>query len=290
MSQYWTYISEWQSSSGRAPPDGILFAVGDIHGRLDLLTAMQRTIRQQMALSVAATRSVIYLGDYIDRGRNSLEVLRTLAKGMGDTGVNEHYLLGNHDLGLQHLLEMEFGDNELLLIWFEYGGKNTLERMGVPWPGYFASKDMFGEYQQKVRAVLGAEVVRFLECLPAFHQNGDYLFVHAGIDPNRGGSIDQQDFADLLLMREPFLSWPSPWPFPFCVVHGHTPARPTVRAHRIGVDTGAFYTDTLTAAQFEGTQVRFVSVSTRRTCDWLESLPDNGWRNTYGPPQRIEKE
>lgn len=280
------FVSEWQDSPRTIPSDTILFAVGDIHGRLDLLVKMQQAIKQLMVQSESLVKTIVYLGDYIDRGRDSLAVLQQLAQGLGQSDISEHHLLGNHDYGLLQTIQMIEPDSDFLQIWFEYGGRATLERLGTPWrEGCTRKLAEFRAFQKQLIAALGSKVIRFLEQLTYYHQIGEYLFVHAGIDPNI--PFEQQDFADFLLIREPFLSWPDPWPYPFCVVHGHTPARPTVLAHRIGVDTGAFYTSALTAAQFDRHRVRFLMVSTYSDAHRFPSLPANRWLNTYGSPQLL---
>lgn len=267
-------MSEWLESPASTPPDTTLFAVGDIHGRLDLLCALQRLILERANESDTTTQCIVYLGDYIDKGPDSLGVLHHLNHRLGNERIQERYLLGNHD---QYLLQtLQQGDPAVLATWFDYGGRATLERLGVPWHPRHANDP--APFQRRLHEALGSDVVGFLERLELFCQLGDYLFVHAGLDPSK--PLIEQDFADFLLIREPFLSWPVHWPHPFCVVHGHTPARPTLRPHRIGIDTGAFYTDALTAIQLQERKVRFLTVSARadiEDSEWLSSLPKTKW-------------
>jgi hypothetical protein len=123
-------MSEWLKSPASTPPDTTLFAVGDIHGRLDLLCALQRLILERANESDTTTQCIVYLGDYIDKGPDSLGVLHHLSHRLGNERIQERYLLGNHD---QYLLQtLQQGDPAVLATWFDYGGRATLERLGVP--------------------------------------------------------------------------------------------------------------------------------------------------------------
>lgn len=204
-------MSEWLASPASTPPDTTLFAVGDIHGRLDLLCALQRLILEQANESDTTTQCIVYLGDYIDKSLDSLGVLRHLSHRLGNKRIHERYLLGNHD---QYLLQtLQQGDPDVLA----YGGRATLERLGVPWHPRYANDSV--PFQRRLHEALSGDVIDFLERLESFCQLGDYLFVHTGLDPNR--PLIAQDLADFLLISEPFLSWPAHWPYPFTAIHRH---------------------------------------------------------------------
>lgn len=225
------------------PPGELVYAVGDIHGRSDLLAALLDQIEADAAESAATRRSLVFVGDYIDRGPDSRGVvelcLRTLPQ-----GFEPHFLKGNHEAILLDFLE----DPSNLGQWLANGAEATFRSYGV-------------DVVELVRRGAEPEIWRaaFLALLPADHRRffdglelavalGDYLFVHAGVRP--GVPLDAQDPHDLIWIRGEFLR--SDQDFGKVVVHGHTPmALPDMRANRIGIDTGAVFTNRLTALRLE---------------------------------------
>lgn len=223
-------------------PDGLrVYAVGDIHGRADLLAATFGRIDADRA-SCAAHRSIeIYLGDYIDRGPASREVIDLL---IGRASQQEIVCLkGNHeDLALQFL-----NAPQLFSTWSKLGGRETLMSYGL---NPIARRT--GEMAALACAFgnnLPAPHRSFLSMLPVFYACGDFLFVHAGVKP--GVPLDRQREADLLWIREEFLTWDAP--FGKVIVHGHTPVlEPEFHGNRINIDTGAYATGRLTCLCIDG--------------------------------------
>jgi serine/threonine protein phosphatase 1 len=233
-----------------APPGTRIYAVGDIHGRLDLLTALTERILADAAQHQASRKVVVYLGDYIDRGDQSRQVIEHL---LHETlpGFERVHLKGNHeDIMLRFLADASVGPN-----WLTYGGMETLESYGIDPP---APRDGAAEMERARRAlaaVLPSEHLAFLRALPLAHEEGGYFFVHAGIRP--GVPLDQQTEMDMLWIRDEFLR--SDAAFGRVVVHGHSIApEPEIRRNRIGIDTGAFHSGHLTCLVAEGTERSFL--------------------------------
>lgn len=245
------------SPGGFSIPDGQrVYAIGDIHGRADLLAELHDQIRSDhSAANACSAATVVYLGDYVDRGTESREVIDLLLD-KPLAGMDSIYLKGNHEEAmLKFLVNPAIGPQ-----WFGFGGEATVISYGVTAPAISNDKAYYAELSQQLRASVPARHRAFLEQLRLQHRAGDYLFVHAGIRP--GCPIDAQDPDDLLWIRGDFLN--SREDHGVMVVHGHTPtARPDVRRNRIGIDTGAFASGTLTCLVLEGPRKRFLSTSLR---------------------------
>ena len=225
-----------------------LYAIGDIHGRLDLLTAMIERIRQDLAARPHPDPLVVFLGDYIDRGpevRGVIEALIALKAGPLPT----RFLFGNHDSYVRaYLDEPDWYDRTYHWLHDSMGGNATLASYGVPganWNEAHKTRDAFA-------AAFPAEHMAFLDACDLWFRVGGYVFAHAGIRP--GVPLERQDRDDLIWIREPFLS--SEADFGFKVVHGHTIV-PAVehRPNRIAVDTGAVRTGVLSAVVLEDDRV-----------------------------------
>ena len=231
----------------RSVPDGsCIYAIGDIHGSLELLKALQRQIQSHANASPAQRKCVIYLGDYIDRGADSAAVLDWLIE-QPLPGYEHVFLKGNHEDTLLRFLDGGRGASS----WFTYGGDATVESYGVSPLRSFAGKDELS----RVRAELHEKIPRshraFLARLKLHHTEGDYLFVHAGLRP--GVALEAQSEEDLIWIREAFLR--SPAEFGKLVVHGHSiRPEPDFQSNRIGIDTGAFASGRLTCLVLEGTK------------------------------------
>lgn len=230
------------------------FAVGDIHGRSDLLADMSALLDQR---SIDDTRLggppiVIFLGDYVDRGPDSAGVLAQLAAG-GPRHCECRYLRGNHELSLMAFLEEPRANRG----WMLQGGAETMMSYGVQPPPFTAGEPAWQDAAAALRQAIPTTHLAFLEGLERYVEIGGYAFVHAGVDATL--PLEQQPDEALYWAREAFIA--SKKPFSHRVVHGHTPVdKPYADARRIAVDTGAYASGVLTAARFERETVSFVSV------------------------------
>lgn len=240
------------SDAGTQPyvPDGLrIYAVGDIHGRMDLLQSLNEKMRQDLERNPVGQSLEIYLGDYADRGADSRAVIDYLAS---DQRICDERvcLKGNHDKILLTFLE----DSSVLIDWRDLGGLETLYSYGVS-PPMTRDPEQAAECQARLINVIPENHVAFLRDLPLTAEFGSYLFVHAGIDPDK--DLDRQEENDLLWIRDPFLS--SRRDFGVIVVHGHTPQSQYEHLpNRINVDTGAVLSGRLTCAVLEDDTVRFL--------------------------------
>jgi len=228
----------------RVDADIRVYAIGDIHGRLDLLHALLGKITADCAANPAACHKLIFLGDYVDRGNQSYELLDLLSKGPID-GFATTYLRGNHeDFLLRFLDDTSHGSR-----WLYHGGANTLISYGIPASPQETDPDRLIDLQQKLCDVLPESHLAFLRSLKMSYVVGDYVFVHAGIRP--GIPFGKQSNDDLIWIREPFLE--STLDHGYIVVHGHSVCvRPEMLANRIGIDTGAYDTGVLTCLVLQG--------------------------------------
>jgi serine/threonine protein phosphatase 1 len=219
--------------------------VGDVHGRLDLLSSLVKAIEADLRGSHAERKVVIFLGDYIDRGPDSSGVLTLLASRTPSDGVEWRFLKGNHEQAMIEFLD----DPSSGARWCEYGGDRALQSWGLRVPELAHRTEAWGRVAADLRHKLSKRETDFLEGLELSVTVGDYFFSHAGARP--GVALDRQASADLMWIRQPFLN--SSAPFERMVVHGHTPT-PQVYAdqRRIGIDTKAYETGVLTALRLEG--------------------------------------
>jgi serine/threonine protein phosphatase 1 len=236
----------------RVPPGVCLYAIGDIHGRADLLTEMHRLVIEDAAhVTPGTNKVVIYLGDYVDRGLESRQVIDLLLnERLPD--VQTVHLLGNHDAWLLSFLV----DPSIGPTWLRYGGEATVHSYGVSLGAPPDDLRYYQELQEHLRHRISRAHVDFLQGLELSFESGDYLFVHAGVNP--GLPLDQQTADDLLWIREPFLN--SRRDLGRVIVHGHTvESEPIVRSNRIGIDTGACWTGSLTCLVLEEGTYRFLT-------------------------------
>jgi serine/threonine protein phosphatase 1 len=235
-------------AGGRVPDGQLVVAVGDIHGRRDLLDALWPKIEAAARVSAARKRTLVFVGDYVDRGLQSREVVDRLLEGFA--GFETTFLKGNHDETLVQFLS----DPRLGEVWRAFGGIETLRSYGVQ---HKPGAD-WAQTRADFATKLPPEHLQFFQTLQLHRVVGDYLFVHAGLRP--GVSLQHQAEKDLLWIRDEFLH--STMSFGHIVVHGHTPeTAPVTRPNRIGIDTGAFMTGVLTALVLEGSSQRFVSTA-----------------------------
>ena len=219
------------------------YAIGDIHGRLDLLEDLLAKIHAELQHHPSVKTLLVFVGDLIDRGPSSAQVIERL-RTYQRPGIQPVFLLGNHE---EVLLRILGGDAELITKWRWFGGAECLQSYGVD-PQQLAHVNET-EALAIVRSAVPRNHREFLESFVDSCRFGDYFFVHAGIRP--GIQIDQQSQADMRWIREPFLL--DDTDHGFVVVHGHT-IREEVeeRPNRIGIDTGAYRTGVLTALGIEG--------------------------------------
>jgi serine/threonine protein phosphatase 1 len=239
-----------ETAAPAAPAGTRLYAIGDIHGRVDLLRALQDLVHEDAYRRQAPRNVVVYLGDYVDRGAASRDVIELLLN-EPLPGFESHFLKGNHeDIMLRFLT-----DTGVAASWLSFGGMETLRSYGIDPPNPYAPAADLQRAQRALAEHLPREHLEFLRRLEVAHEEGDYLFVHAGVKP--GIPLDEQREQDLLWIREEFLL--SEASFGRIVVHGHTISRdPDVRRNRIGIDTGAFMSDRLTCLVVAGEEWSFL--------------------------------
>ena len=242
------------SSVAETVPDGeIVYAVGDIHGRTDLLVRLLALIEQDAAQAHAAAKTLVFLGDYVDRGPDSRGVIEILTAGL-PSGFDAHFLKGNHEQLLLDFLH----DPSWLDAWRRNGGEPTLLSYGVDIDGLERRRAEPAVWHDALLEVLPAAHLRFLENLELKYVVGGYVFVHAGLRPDI--PLADQIPDDLLWIRHAFLD--SDETFEKVVVHGHTPGRePVMRPNRIGIDTGAVFSGRLTALRLEGDSRKFLQTA-----------------------------
>lgn len=241
------------------PPDLRVYAIGDIHGRLDLLDQLLEEIRADSAGRAEANNLLIFLGDLVDRGPDSRGVIDRLLELRG-TGVDARFLLGNHD---EVFLKAASGDRKACRFLTRIGGKETILSYGVSLEDYQSCDydDLADMFASKVPAAHKA----FLSSFDNYLEIGDYVFVHAGIRP--GVALEEQKETDLRWIRSEFLECRDT--HPKMVVHGHSISEEVdVCRNRIGIDTGAFASGRLTALGLEGTDRWFLSANGEPDTSW----------------------
>ncbi len=242
--------SETETAAASVPRGMRVYAVGDIHGRLDLLDQLLGQIGRDADTAPELLKYLVFLGDYVDRGPQSAQVIERLATGLSPV-FGTVFLRGNHEDILQAFLT----DLAVAPGWLTYGGDATLASYGIPAPAPDSPPEHLLEAQHRLNAALPRHHRAFLSGLRSHLTIGDYHFVHAGIRP--GVPLDRQDDADRLWIRNEFLE--SRVEHGKTIVHGHTiAAEPELRANRIGIDTGAYATNRLTALVLEGADQRFL--------------------------------
>lgn len=224
-----------------APPGQRIYVIGDIHGRLDLLTALALSIEADDQARGAAETTIVLLGDLIDRGPDSAAVIAFVREWQARRRVR--VICGNHE----EMFLRSFDNLSIFRNFLRYGGRETVLSYPVD-PQAFQAADM-ADAQALMRAAVPPDDIAFMEGFEDFVVAGDYLLVHAGILP--GQALEDQRTEDLRWIREPFLSHAG-W-HDHVVVHGHTIIdAPELSHNRIGIDTGAYMSGRLTALALEG--------------------------------------
>ncbi|MCM8729936.1 metallophosphoesterase family protein [Hephaestia sp. GCM10023244] len=235
------------------PPGERAYAIGDVHGRLDLLEDLLGKIDADDAARGPAKTHLILLGDLVDRGPDAAGVIRLVMR-LAAASDRVRVIKGNHE---EVLVKAAQGNARAARGLLEMGGYETLASFGID--AETADHGTLDDLTALIAARIPAEVIDFLDRAENLVLIGDYLFVHAGIRP--GKPLDQQLGADLRWIREPFLSARrrDPW----MVIHGHTPSeRVDHGPQRIGIDTGAFASGVLTAIGIEGSEQWFLQTGT----------------------------
>lgn len=225
----------------RSPMRERIYAIGDIHGRLDLLRALLIAIEVDASGRAPMPTRVVILGDFIDRGPDSMKLI-TIFAGMKSSRVV--VLKGNHEAALVDALR---GDHDAMDLWMAYGGDATLRSFGVAETEI--DPDDSRALIELARKIIPRNLVEWLERLPVFYRRGPYYFVHAGVRP--GVPLERQSVDDQLWIRDGFTQ--STNDYGAVIVHGHSINEDGVIfcANRIGVDTGAYRTGMLSAVGLE---------------------------------------
>jgi serine/threonine protein phosphatase 1 len=234
---------EFTDAPATLPPGVRVYAIGDIHGCMDRLVALHEMIAEDIATHPVGHATLVHLGDYVDRGADSAQVIDWLINKPPVPAEETINLMGNHE---HMMLSAVAGvDREAPGLWLTNGGADSLLSWGISrtlppaeWAGRIPRPHLI-----------------FMRDLAVCHRIGPYLFVHAGIRP--GVPLDQQSRQDMLWIREPFLS--SRLDHGAVIVHGHTPKRePVVQPNRIAIDTGAVLGGALTCVVLEADKLGFL--------------------------------
>lgn len=232
----------------QVPENQRIYAIGDIHGRADLLTQLHEKIKVDAEL-YDGKKTIVYLGDYVDRGEQSRQVIDILLSQPLE-GFETVHLKGNHEQAMMDFMEFPGA----AAAWLSFGGREALNSYGIPL-AHIPSMNEVGEIAQKLNDKFPDSHREFmLNSLPSW-QCGSYYFVHAGIRP--GVDLEEQTIEDLLWIREDFLG--STISHGKIVVHGHSITMvPEFLPNRIGIDTGAFSTGVLTCLILENDEHRIL--------------------------------
>lgn len=241
--------SQSQGQLAQVPPGLRVYAIGDVHGRADLLTQLFSGIDADMEANPTPRAVHVFLGDYIDRGPRSRDVLDLLiARGVRHETV---FLKGNHEVLVEQFLRRP----ESLVTWRQVGGIQTLLSYGIR-PSFNPDAAEQAALARRLADALPPAHVAFLGSLKRSFSCGDFFFVHAGVRP--GVPLLQQTDEDLFWIREKFLNCQDK--FEKIIVHGHTPvAEVEFHSNRINVDTGAFATGRLSCLRIEADNVLWFS-------------------------------
>lgn len=242
------------------PPGQRVYAIGDVHGRLDLLNALLERIEADDEARQAADTLLIFLGDLVDRGPRSREVVERLLE-LDRSGTPAKFLLGNHD---EIFLKAARGDVKALRYLVRIGGKPTILSYGISEEEYKSAD--FNQLAAHFSSLVPAAHLEFLSSFQDYLEIGDYAFVHAGVRP--GVPLAEQAPSDLRWIRREFLDHKAP--HPKLIVHGHSiSSEAEIRDNRIGIDTGAFASGRLTAIGLEGSERWLLQAS---------GAPDPSWQ------------
>jgi serine/threonine protein phosphatase 1 len=226
----------------RVPAGQRVYAIGDVHGRLDLLLPLLAHIRDDSAARADADSHVVLLGDLVDRGPYSAETVEYAISGL-PSFATFHILMGNHEEAMLRALDPL--EDRATNLWLKFGGYETLASYGMP-------VAQLGEElppAETLRHYIPERHRQFLDSLPDAIRFGDYVLVHAGIRP--GIALEDQNPSDMRWIRQEFLA--SKGDHGAFIVHGHSISTdPDLQPNRMGIDTGAYRSGILTALGLEG--------------------------------------
>jgi serine/threonine protein phosphatase 1 len=229
-----------------------VYAIADIHGCLDLLLRIEQAINDDLLDRPTEAARVCFLGDYVDRGPDSAGVIEHLTV-PSKWPTQRIFLKGNHEDRLLAFLESPESNGPL---WIKFGGREALKSYGLS-IDELDGCDWF-KLGKRFEALLPEKHLTFFKGLELAVRWKDYLFVHAGLDPER--TLDAQLDHDLMWIREPFLLSDKNWGL--TVVHGHViRPEPVICAHRIGLDTGAYKSGILTCAAIDDLGIRIIQTT-----------------------------
>lgn len=236
----------------RGPRGRRAYVIGDVHGCLDQLERLLSCIEQELEERSRLKSHIVFLGDLIDRGPASAQVVERL-RAYSPASASTHFVMGNHE---EVMLRVLSGEAELFPSWLKFGGAETLRSYGLD-PEELDELTP-AERLERVKTAIPSEHVEFVKSFSDSISFGGYVFVHAGIRP--GIELRDQSETDLRWIREPFLG--DETDHGFTVVHGHTIANQVeVTRNRIGIDTGAFCTGRLTALAIQGSRRWLIQAS-----------------------------
>lgn len=240
-----------QSVSEGGEPE-IAYAIGDVHGCYDKLIELLGLIEADCTKFPDMKKKIIFLGDLIDRGPKSAEIIEFLST-YNPEFADVVFLMGNHEEVFLKVLE---GSQRSLAAWFEFGGRECVRSYGMINLSRIHSdpENLLAEIQIRVPE----EHHKFISRFENYHITGKYLCVHAGIRPKI--PLKKQTSKDMRWIREKFLSYEKP--HPYVVVHGHTvSAEPEILSNRIGIDTGAHKNGPLTAVRLSGDYISILQTT-----------------------------
>ncbi len=247
-------------SSASVPEGASVFAIGDVHGRADLLKTLLTYIEVEHSKSQNAKTVVVGLGDYVDRGPDSAGVIEALCHFQRNYSIDLVWLRGNHEAMLTEFME---APNRIGPEWFEQGGLETLRSYGCI---INRRPQDFNQVRDDMARLLPIQHIKFLDNLRSSSTIGDFFFCHAGARPNI--ALKSQSERDLRCIRSGFAD--RDLPFEKVIIHGHTPvATPDVRTHRINIDTGAYLSGILTCLSIDTRGLSFI----QSTIDGTHRVP-----------------
>ncbi|MDJ1007878.1 MAG: metallophosphoesterase family protein [Paracoccaceae bacterium] len=234
-------------------PSSRVYAIGDIHGRHDLMMALlEKIVEDASWFSDGRRVRIVFLGDYIDRGDHGARVVEALVSLAAENEQGVKILRGNHEDALLEFLAAPLAGQN----WLEFGARQTLADYGVKLPSRQPSVDEIFDLRAALLEAMGPHVA-FLQSLPCHTSDGDVIFTHAGIDPGDASAMRNEK---AMLWGHPTSASDTPVPGKL-IVHGHfDDPTPVDRRGRVCVDTGAYYSGVLTAVRLDA-GVSFLSVS-----------------------------
>lgn len=249
----------------RAPEGMRLYAIGDVHGRLDLLAVMHRAIAAEIARDGVADWRIVHLGDYVDRGPDSRGVIDFLID-KRERDARNLCLGGNHEQGLLDFLEMPSATS----LFVRFGGIETARSYGVDLSAGRIGAGPIGQGHAALSAAIPPSHIEFLLSLPRSITFGDFFFCHAGIRP--GTPLERQDPHDLVWIRDEFLAHTGL--YEKVIVHGHTPGSVAdIRPNRVNLDSFACGSGTLSALAVDGAGKRILEATVAAVSQRAETTP-----------------